>query len=206
MEWNGGMNNKHADIDDLLATFSAHIKENYPPPEQFKKNLENLLASKKEKFSGDGYTASLERNIIFLHNVVIEIEAFLEIALEGVLEEEHEREKIDEMLAGIEQNAREATLEGDSAGPEGLFKLRGSEGYVEKLEFNYFLLMTLRMLLVEFFNVYIAVKSEYVIDRIDEAAPQHVTSHVEMTANYFLGNISVGEIVEGGSKNSQPSS
>ena len=56
--------------------------------------------------------------------------------------------------------------------------------------------MTHRMLLFEFFNILAALKADYHIGDIDEAAPAHVTGHIHMTANYYLGNIAVGEIVE----------
>jgi hypothetical protein len=50
------------------------------------------------------------------------------------------------------------------------------------------------MLLFEFLNLLCVVREEYVIGRVDSAAPGHLLSHIEMTANYYLGNIGVGEI------------
>ena len=52
------------------------------------------------------------------------------------------------------------------------------------------------MLLFEFIGVMAAVKDEYEIERVDEAAFELIRSNIEMTANFFLGNISVGEVVE----------
>ena len=52
------------------------------------------------------------------------------------------------------------------------------------------------MLLFEFIGVMAAVREEYEIERVDEAAFELINSNIEMTANYYLGNISVGEVVE----------
>ena len=41
-----------------------------------------------------------------------------------------------------------------------------------------------------------AVREEYVIERVDESAFDLIRSNIEMTANYYLGNISVGEVVD----------
>lgn len=202
----GKTGKKIADIDDVLATFSAHIKENYPSPEQFRENLRSLLEAKQERLEESDYAASLEKNIIFLHDLAIEGEALLEIVLGTINEPSSLDAGAGPLLDEMEKEVRATTperhrsvfVEGGSGEFSQLLQLRaeGGKRYMEKLEFDYFYLMTLRMLLFEFFNVLETISREYHIDRIDPAAPSHVTGHIEMTANYYLGNISVGEIVE----------
>ncbi|MCU0639548.1 MAG: hypothetical protein MUF59_06745 [Candidatus Krumholzibacteria bacterium] len=202
------MEKKRADIDDLLATFSSFIKENYPENGLFRENLGALLEAKKGRLSPESYVDSLERNVVFLQELIMEGEVFLDEVLETMNEGECALEDgAGPPLEALEKRVKESVKGAKHAeilagGVEGilgelaLLKKEDAPGYVAKLEFNYSYLMTLRMLLFELFNVIAEIRKEYVIDRIDEAAPAHIMNHVEMTANYFLGNISVGEVVE----------
>ncbi len=209
------MEKKHADIDDLLATFSSFIKENYPESGRFRENLGALLLAKKKRLSEKSYIESLERNIVFLQELTMEGEVFLEEVLETVNDEENVLDDgagppLDAMEKRVKETAQARHSEIFADGGEidlhglALLKKGGGGEYVDKLEFNYSYLMTLRMLLFEFFNVIAEISKEYIIDRIDSAAPAHIMNHVEMTANYYLGNVIVGEVVEekheGGSK------
>ena len=198
---------KTADISDLIATFSSHLRENYPDPGVFRENLASLLSSKRERMEKDEYVLSLERNLVFLQELTVEAEALLEVLLGSVNEQPPPEGGYLPVLEEMETKVREVTSErhretfvdDGEAGYDGLRKLKEGdrESYVERLEFHYSLLMTLRIFLFEFFNVLAAVAAGHRIDRIDDAAPGLVTSNIEMTANYYLGNISVGEVVEG---------
>jgi hypothetical protein len=197
---------KKADIEALLATFSAHVGESYPAPEAYRENLASMLAAKKERMEGGEYLASLERNLVFLKDLVTEGEALLEYLLERINNEEPTAEKITAALGALEEKVRSGTagrveqVLGETGEDDfrELTELRGNDddAYVEKLEFNYMYFMAFRMLLFEFFGVMAAVREEYEIKRVDEAAFGLVRSNIEMTANYYLGNISVGEVVD----------
>ncbi|HSG28178.1 MAG TPA: hypothetical protein VLA34_06840 [Candidatus Krumholzibacterium sp.] len=197
---------KSADISDVLATFSAHVQENYPEPETFRENLENLLAAKKDRMSEAAYIVSLERNVVFLHDLSIEGEALMEAVLGGLNDEGSLAQGAEPVLAGLENDVRSGTderhkrifMEEEGSEFAELIKLRREDKgrYCDQLEFQYFYLMTLRMLLFEFFNLLAAVSAEYFVDRIDDAAPGLVMSNIVVTANYYLGNIAVGEVVE----------
>ncbi len=204
------MKKKHADIEDMLVTFSDHITGNYPEPEQFHENLAKLLEAKKERMSESEYIDSLERNIVFLSDLVVAGEAFLEELLGRINDEVPIDVKVGRVLEEIENDVRKSTREryreifledgSDEFGELLTAKSEGGGQYSEKLEFNYFFLTTQRMMLLEFFNVISAIRKEYIIGRVDSAAPDHVISHIRMTANFYLGNIGVGEIVKGGKK------
>jgi len=197
---------KKADIESLIATFSAHVTENYPPPEVYRENLTSMLAAKKERMESGDYIASLERNLVFLKDLVTEGEALLEYLLERIDNPEPSADKIHTALGALEEKVRSGTAgrveqvlgESDEDDFRELTALRGKdqEAYTGKLEFNYIYFMAFRMLLFEFFGVMAAVREEYEIGRVDDAAIGLIQSNIEMTANYYLGNISVGEVVD----------
>jgi hypothetical protein len=196
---------KKADIEALIATFSAHVSENYPAPEVYRENLTTMLAAKKERMERGDYVASLERNLVFLKDLVTEGEALLEYLLERIHNPEPTADKINIALGALEEKVRGGTAdrveqvlgESDEDDFRELTELRGKdqETYTEKLEFNYIYFMAFRMLLFEFFGVLAAVRDEYEITRVDEAAIGLIQGNIEMTTNYYLGNISVGEVV-----------
>ncbi len=196
---------KQADIEALIATFSAHVKENYPAAETFRENLTSMLAAKKERMESGEYVKSLEKNLVFLKDLVTEGEAYLEYLLERINDKAPTAEEITGALGSMEEKVRAGTfgrveeLLGGKGGEEfgELAALRGKDekAYTEKLEFNYSYFMAYRMLLFEYIGVLAAVREEYEIERVDEAAFGLVQSNIEMTANYYLGNISVGEVV-----------
>ncbi|MDD3642342.1 MAG: hypothetical protein PHQ19_02630 [Candidatus Krumholzibacteria bacterium] len=196
---------KSADFEELLATYSAHVSESYPAPERFRENLARMLEAKKERRSSGAYVDSLEKNLVFLVDLIAEGEAYLELVLGRVNDAGLTSGEISRTIGEMEGRVRASTsrrrteLLGPGAGGElaALAALRGGEGkaYLEKLEFDYIYHMTMRLLLFEFFNILAAVREEYVVERVDEAAFGLALVHVEMTANYYLGNISVGGIV-----------
>jgi hypothetical protein len=198
---------KKADIEALVATFSAHVSDNYPAPEQYRENLEKMLEAKKAKKEEDEYVASLEKNLVFLKDLVTEGEALLEYLLERINADEPTADKINAALGALEDKVRSGTAgrvekvltESDEDDFKELTALRGKDqaAYTDKLEFNYEYFMTYRMLLFEFIGVMAAVREEYEIKRVDEAAFELIHGNIEMTANYYLGNISVGEVVDG---------
>ncbi|MBN2071018.1 MAG: hypothetical protein JW814_06125 [Candidatus Krumholzibacteriota bacterium] len=198
---------KKADIEDLLATYADHIAGNYPDPEVFRSNINSLLEAKKKRMEASEYVVSLEKNIVFLTDLAVEGEAFLEMLLSQVNDESPIDVSIEKYLEEMESQVRASTpgryrdiFKGPGAGEfEELLLSReeDEEKYLEKLSFNYIYLTTLRMLLFEFFNLLSVVRKEYFIDRVDSAAPRHILSHLEMTANYYLGNIDVAEVSGG---------
>ena len=195
---------KNADIEDLLATFADHIAGSYPEPELFRDNIARLLEEKRNQKSETEYIVSLEKNIVFLSDLVIEGEAFLEMLLSQINDESPVDVKVEEYIQEIESRVRANIPERYGEVFSGqkteefseLLNARdeGVKAYLEKLSFTYFYLTTFRMLLFEFFNLLCVVRKEYAIGRVDSAAPGHLLSHIEMTANYYLGNIGVGEI------------
>ena len=197
---------KKADIETLIATFSAHVSENYPAPELYRENLTSMLAIKRERMGEGEYVNSLEKNLVFLKDLVTEGEALLEYLLERINSEEPKADKINMALGALEEKVRGGTAgrvekvlgESDEDDFKELTALRGKdqEAYTEKLEFNYIYFMAFRMLLFEFFGVMAVVRDEYEITRVDEAAFGLITGNIEMTTNYYLGNISVGEVVD----------
>ncbi|MCK4548920.1 MAG: hypothetical protein KAU49_02080 [Candidatus Krumholzibacteria bacterium] len=201
-----GNTKKKADVEALIATFSTHVSENYPAPEVFSENLTSMLAAKKERMESGEYVASLERNLVFLKDLVTEGEALLEYLLERINNQELTADKINTALGALEEKVRSGTAgrvekvlgESDEDDFRELTELRGKdqEAYTEKLEFNYIYFMAFRMLLFEFFGVMAAIREEYDITRVDEAAFGLIQSNIEMTTNYYLGNISVGEVVD----------
>ena len=198
------MKKKNADIEDLLATFADHIAGSYPEPELFRNNIVKLLEEKRERKSETEYIVSLEKNIVFLSDLAIEGEAFLEMLLSQINDESPVDVKVENYLQEMESRVRaniperyREVFSGKRTEEFGeLLDARdeGVKAYLEKLSFTYFYLTTFRMLLFEFFNLLCVVRKEYVIGRVDSAAPGHLLSHIEMTANYYLGNIGVGEV------------
>jgi len=201
-----GDTRKKADIEALMATFSEQVSENYPAPEVFRENLASMLAAKKERMESGEYVASLERNLVFLKDLVTEGEALLEYLLERINNQDLTADKINTALGALEEKVRSGTSgrveqvlgKSDEDDFRELTALRGRDqgAYTEKLEFNYIYFMAFRMLLFEFFGVMAAVRDEYEVTRVDEAAIGLIQSNIEMTTNYYLGNISVGEVVD----------
>jgi len=201
-----GKSRKKADIQALIATFSSHVSENYPAPEVYRENLTSMLAAKKERMESVAYVASLEKNLVFLKDLVTEGEALLEYLLERINVQGLTAEKINAALGALEDKVRSGTsgrvekVLGDSDEDDfaELTALRGKdqEAYTEKLEFNYIYFMAFRMLLFEFFGVMAAIRDEYEITGVDEAAMGLIQGNIEMTTNYYLGNISIGEVVD----------
>jgi hypothetical protein len=197
---------KKADIEQVMATFSALVKERYPEPDQFNANLRNLLDSKKQRMARDEYILSLEKNSVFLKDLVSEGEAYLELVLGRINDETLTSGEIGKMLGELESKVRSSTAERRdeiiAKGEKGEFgeiialKESDPEVYLEKLEFNYMYMMSMRLFLFEFFGLLIAAREEYVIERADDAALRYIMNNIEMTANFYLENISVGEIVE----------
>jgi hypothetical protein len=200
------MNKREATIDEILATFSAHISKNYRSPEEFKRNFELLLKGKRERFKDDEYLVSLEKNIVFLNDLVAEAEAVLEKLLCWESAEGRVGPDLPDMLVEIEQAAharaaqkhRDAFLGSKGGEFTALLAERdtGGRSYLERLEFNYRYLMTMRIFLFEFLGVLDAVRSEYTLRKLSPAAVRRVRNHIEVTVHYYLGNVAVGKGTE----------
>ena len=191
---------RRATIEEILATFSDHVSKSYPSPDEFRERLKLLLENKRERTGGTEYADSLEANIVFLHDLITEGRALLDLLLR---EKEGRGKKLESILEDMEKKVRSQTKRrrgvvfskgGDEEFRElAEMKREGDQGYVEKLEFNYLYLMTLRILLFEFFSVLESIKRDYKLARMSKDAPKYVTDSLGVTAHYYLGNVKVEE-------------
>jgi len=199
------MKRKYATITDLLATYSSHVSGSYPSPRQFCENLDRILAGKRERFQGDGYITALETNIVFLHDLIVEGEAALDVLFDAKKSRPLNSSDINALLDEMEERVRgrcgqrrgEAFIEGGDGEFAELRELKRTDAaaYGEKLESTYRFLMVFKVLLFEFFNVMGPVMSRYPIARTTEEARREVLNHIELTVNYYLGTI---EVEDGG--------
>lgn len=197
------MERRTVTIDEIIATFSSHVSKSYPSPKDFRRNFGLLLKGKRERVDKEGYSVSLEKNIVFLVDLVAEGERLAERLLMPGHTDEPDAPSISARLEAMEKTShertaklyREAFVEGTAAGFEELRGDRsaGGSAYVDKLEFNYRYLMTLRIFLFEFISVLAAVRSEYSISGAGHEAARKIRDHLELTAHYYLGNVAVGE-------------
>jgi hypothetical protein len=151
----------------------------------------------------DGYVTSLERNVIFLHDLVFEGEALLDLLIKQQVKGGTGRRKLDSILKDMDERIRseikrrisEAFDEGRDAEFRELHKLKKADRalFLEKLEVNYRYLMTFRLFLFELFNVLTSIMSQYAVSLVMPSANRRIMNHIELTVNYYLGNIEVGE-------------
>jgi hypothetical protein len=189
---------KRATLEEILATFSSHVSKSYPSPEEFQERLHLMLDNKKEGKSGEVYAGSLENNIVFLHDLVTEGQALLDILLRP---DRTPKKGLDSILEEMEGKVRAQTKKRHRAvferGEDEEFRelaemRRGkSPEYIEKLEFNYLYLMTLRILLFEFFNVLESIRAGYELADMKQAASKEVIDSLALTAHFYLGNVQV---------------
>ena len=191
---------KEATFEEILATYSDHVSKSYPAPAQFRQRMEMLLENKREKTGEEEYLGSLETNVVFLHDLVTEGEVLLDKLLRP---DTRAKEKLDTILEKLEKKVRSQTKKRR----ESLFEADGDEEFSElarlkredpdryrsKLEFNYIYLMTLRILLFEFFNVLGSIKEMYPLAEMKANAPKLVMDSLGLTANYYLENVTVEE-------------
>lgn len=193
-------------MNDLLATYSAHVSRSYPSPGQFSENLARVLAAKRERFAGEEYIASLEKNVVFLHDLIVEGEAALDVLFDPKKSISMNSSRVNSLLLEMEKRVRGRSEQrrNETFGEEGdgdfaeLVELRRTDvsAYLEKLESTYRHLMIFKVLLFEFFNVMGPVMSRYPVARTTEETRRQVLNHIELTANYYLGTIAVED--EGG--------
>jgi hypothetical protein len=192
-----------ATIEEVLATFSSHLAKNYPSADDFRRNFDLLLKGKRERPGAAEYPVSLERNIVFLNDLVAEAEAFVERILAAEAGEGVKDGDISTALDAIENDAhetnarrhREAFVDGSAADFRELREDRAAGGkpYLDKLEFNYRYLMTLRIFLFEFISVLAAIRASYSIPGGTPEIVAKIRDYLELTVHYYLGNVAVGE-------------
>jgi hypothetical protein len=202
------VNQKIARIDEILATFSSHITKSYPSPESFRENFDMLLKGKRGRSSEADYASSLEKNIVYLNELVAGAEALIGRLLDSPGPEGEGDVVLVDELNKLERRAHERTsgahsnafIQGKGDEFKELIEERktGGAAYIEKLEFNYRYLMTLRIFLFEFLGVLGAIRSEYRIEKAVPLAIQRIRNHVEVTAHYYLGNVAVMDLEAGG--------
>jgi hypothetical protein len=196
---------KTVTIDEIIATFSSHVEKHYPSPSDFRRNFNLLLEGKRRRADEGEYAISLEKNIVFLSDLVAGAEALVERLLGPAEGDEPADARISSILEGLEKRAhegtahrhREAFVEGTADEFSELRGCRPAGGapYLDKLEFNYRYLMTLRIFLFEFVSVLAAVRSQYSISGATAGGARKIRNHLELAAHYYLGNVAVG--VEG---------
>jgi len=197
------MEKKNAGIEEIITTFSSHIGKNYPSPETFRRNFDLLLKAKRERTDEKGYALSLEKNIMFLSDLMADAERLLNELL-GIADATGKSGgEFSSVLNNMESRAhqaanrrhREAFIEGTVPEFKDLFAERqtGGAAYVERLEFNYRYLMTLRIFIFEFISVLAAIRAEYAIPRAGSDTSRRIRDHIEITAHFYLGNITVGK-------------
>ncbi len=197
------MKYKDASIEEVIVTFSEHLKKTYPSPDVFRNNLTQLLEDKRQRMGAKEYEISLEKNIVFLHDLIVEGEAFIDLLLRLEDKNDLKDEKINSMFRKMEekirdrmnQRHRDIFIKGTKEEFSTLFELKKNrhKKYPEKLEVNYRYLMTLRIILYEFFSVLVTTKSKYRVRRTGPAESKKILNHIDITANYYLGNVTVAE-------------
>jgi len=109
------MKERHVTVEEILATYSNHITKSYPSPEEFKERLGLLLTHKKDRMGDDEYATSLEMNIIFLHGLVFEGEALLDVLLGGKRKAEQAGKSLSSILhSGRDGNENERSNEAEA--------------------------------------------------------------------------------------------
>lgn len=191
---------KRATLEEILATFSSHISKSYPSPEEFQERLRLMLDNKKEGKSDEIYAGSLENNIVFLHDLVTEGRALLDLMLRPDRVPKKGLEAILEEMEGkvrVQTKKRHKAVFGRGEDEEfrELAEMRRGEfpDYIEKLEFNYLYLMTLRILLFEFLGVLESIRKDYELAEMKPGASKEVTDSLALTAHFYLGNVQVEE-------------
>jgi hypothetical protein len=187
------------DIARVLATFSSQLEQRYRSPEAFGEEISKVLRSKKAKYGDSGYPEALEKNLVFLYFFVEELKSLLEIMITN-LDDEGEFEKVDPGLTimDIEEQLREETerkhaeifADGGGSVFSGLDSGEDAAAYSENLEFHYSYLMAARSFAIDLINILYAARREY---EIENAAFSRVWDYIDMSVNYYIGNISVGE-------------
>lgn len=188
-----------ATLDEILATFSGHLARSYPTPEDFRCNFDILLFGKRDRTDAEGYRLSLEKNVVYLSVLLDEALDLAERMLDP--DSPSDEKALPGIIQGIEKKARGATaarhkrafVEGSDPAFDELHAGREAKGYLEKLEFNYRYLMTLRVFFVEFVSVLAAVRSGYDLAPPPPDARRRVRNQIEIMAHYYLGNVTVKE-------------
>ena len=193
------MDRRRATLDEIFATFSEHIRRNYPSPADFRRNFDILLWGKRDRADAPGYALSLERNIVYLDGVVEEALSLAERILDPG--EDLDETKAASILGDLEKSARRSTgarhrrafeaREDPAFAALAAGRAEGGAGYIGDLEFNYRYLMTLRLFLFEFVSVLAAVRAEYDTGPAAPGDIARIRGQIGVMANYYLGNVSV---------------
>ena len=197
------MDLKPATIEEVLSTFSSHIAKYYPSADVFRRNFDLLLKGKRERPDAAEYPLSLERNIVFLNDLVADAEAFVERLLAEETDGGAKEEDLSAALDAVEKKAheanarrhREAFVDGSAPDFRELREDRAAGGkpYLDKLEFNYRYLMTLRVFLFEFISVLAAIRVGYSVAGETPELLAKIRDHLALTVHYYLGNVAVAE-------------
>ncbi len=195
------MKKKRVKFDEILATYSSHISHNYPSPDEFRRSIDGILAGKRKRFKGEGYIVSLETNVVYLHDLIMEGEALLDVLLVSKKSRIMDHTRIDPLLEEMERKVRgqserrrnEAFVVGSDGEFAELKRLKESDtsAYGKKLDFTYRHLMAFKVFLFEFFNVLSSIVSRYAIARGTVGNVRAIINHIELTVNYYLGTVGI---------------
>jgi len=189
--------------EEIIATFSSHIREQYSSVEEFRKELSKLLESKKKKFSEDDYILSIERNLVYFNNLVTGVEAFIDEVLKnpklsGKLLKDSEK-TLSELEKAVERRTEEEhkkvfiECEDPSIAALLAVKEENKREYLERIEFEYRYLFTFKLFLFEFISVLKAVREKYSFPADIFGYREIIMQSVEFLTNFYIGNVKLDE-------------
>lgn len=190
-------------LDEMLSIYTEHLSGNYPSPGDFQRRLDDLLDIKRKRTGEAGYRRSLEMNVIFLRDLVGEAEALVDAVILRGDAGDLENGGIERLLREMEEGVKAQTVRRhEEIFREGkdeefaelrMSRNKGAPEYLAKLKFNYRYLMTLKILLFEFFNVLSHIRGKYCISGKAPGISKRVLGVLEFNAHYYLGNVRVAD-------------
>ena len=195
------MGKSKGDIQQVLETFSFHMEQKHSSPDKFIKGIKALLDAKRERGKKGDYVKSLEKNIIYLHYFVEGAKTVLELMTQRINDDEKFHQFDPGLtLSELETRVREKISEKE----EGFYEMeefseiinkKGTEPhiYIQNLEFNYSYLMAARGFMVDFINLLYAIQREYYMEGVNSSTGDDIWNYIDMIANYYIGNIKIGE-------------
>jgi len=197
------MAKKRIEVEELIATFTSHLRDRYPSVEDFQGGLRELLEGKREKYRGDAYIEAVERNIVYFNDLVTGVEALMDRIFKSPRNLGKVLKDVDETLSELEKSVqsrteeryREVFLGTDDPSIAALLAIKESdrEKYVERIEFEYSYLFTLKLFLSEFISMLAAIKDHHSLPADIFKSRDVVFQSIEFLTHYYLGNVKLKE-------------
>jgi len=189
--------------EEIIATFSSHIRGQYSSVEEFRKELSELLESKKKKFTEDDYILSIERNLVYFNSLVTGVEAFIDEVLRnpelsGKLLKDSEK-TLSELEEAVESRTEEehkkVFIECKDPSIAALLAIKEENKieYIERIEFEYRYLFTFKIFLFEFISVLNAIREKYTFPENIFEYREIIMQSVEFLTNFYIGNVKLDE-------------